>query len=265
MTDSVDSRVSGSNTERWGTWRGLEEAEVIEGLTPWQSHGKELADDAWPEVRERLAGGEWLAEDAGGSGLVCGTLIGVGVLAGQLCPRGAGQGTGHVGFGRCVAHGGAKRVGRAEGGWLMALSFVGERDITPWAAMLEQVRLLAGQVAYCRQRIAALEVIAEAEGREQGACLLEGEGHQWVGMLEARGDRLAKVSKSAIDAGIAERLVRQVELEAGLMLRALNLALDKVPLGEVERETVLEIMSTELVRLEGEQNANFGRVLPAGS
>ncbi len=240
--ESVNSRLT-----TYGEWRGLEEASIIENLSAAQALGKEYAEMLWDEE---------------GVAKFCPATYGRGSLAGLRCKSPAGKGTSHVGFGSCVAHGGAKRVGRAEGGWLMALSFVGERDITPWQAMLEQVRLLAGQVAYCQQKIAEVEAM-DADGG--GECLLVGgAAHPWVVLLEARGDRLARVSKAAIDAGIAERLVRQVELEAELMVRALSRALELLPaLTDEDRETVMTSMSEELVRLEREQNTNFGRVPPA--
>ena len=81
-----------------------------------------------------------------------------------------------------------------------------------------------------------------------------GEAFEWVDMLEKRGDRLARVAKMAIDAGVAERLVRQVELEAELMLKSTLFALDALGMNEDDKERALELMSAKMLELEAEQN-----------
>lgn len=195
------------------------------------------------------------------------------------CPRFAGQGTVHAGAGRCVAHGGAKRRGRAEGAWAMAHAFARELDCSPWEALLRAVRIAAGKVAYCEWVLSQATNDLELEGRfgrsEEGGLLLHPDtgdplgGGQlrdlswWVQKSELWTDRLARYGKMAIDAGVAERLVQQVEVEGQAVGRVLSSALGELE-GEVSEELLARVrgvMRRELLQLEAESGS--GRVARA--
>lgn len=164
---------------------------------------------------------------------------------GKRCHRPAGQSTPHEGIGLCLQHGGHYGRGLAQGAVLMAIMFADEMKTTPWEALLSQVRLLANQVQWLRVRVENAE-------REFGATALKpgGEGWDWVCLLESRGDRLAKVAKMAIDAGVAERLVRQVELEAEHMVTAAIAMMDKLEIYGQKRDEALETLGKKLMELE---------------
>lgn len=181
-----------------------------------------------------------------------------GVKAGELCDRYAGAGTDHLGVGRCWRHGGRDAEGIREAGWIVGHAFARALDVTPWEGLLTAVRIAAGRVAFIEAKLAGAQVDRQLEpavkdsiseaGRtqdQQGSNM-----HYWVKQAEYWVDRLAKLSKLAIDAGVAERLVRQVELEAQLMLRATNLTLDELGLDEETRQRVLVTMSRHLLELE---------------
>ena len=161
------------------------------------------------------------------------------------CQRPAGAGTPHEGIGFCATHNGHRGKGAREGAILMALLFADEMDVTPWEALLGQVRLLAGQVRWLRIRVENAE-------REFGVDAIKpgGSGWEWVCMLEARGDRLAKVSKMAIDAGVAEKLVRQMDLEAEHMVQAALETLELAGITGKARDSALEFMGRRLLELE---------------
>ncbi len=161
------------------------------------------------------------------------------------CHRDAGQGTNHEGVGLCYMHEGHRGRGKVQGAILMALAFGDELDCTPWQAMQQQIRLLAGQVAWLQKRVNA----AEATGGD-GAVRPGGIGWDWVVMLESRGDRLAKVAKMAIDAGLATRLVQQLELEAEGMYEAASAMLDSLGLEGEQRELALSVMTRKLLEIE---------------
>lgn len=168
-------------------------------MADWQVRALDAAMDEWERDGERLRE-------------TCGVPIKVGVLAGTACFQPAGQGTSHEGAGECVGHGGAKRHGRAKGAWLMAHAYAQARQVSPWDALLEEVQDLAGQVRWLNAKLASAQTDEDiAPG---------GDLHCWVEMRDARGDRLAKVSKMAIDAGVAERLLQRVELQGRLMFEA---------------------------------------------
>lgn len=127
------------------------------------------------------------------------------------------------------------------------LSLAGELNVSPWDALLGQVRLLGAQVEYFKQKIATVEAL-DPEGT---SLRPGGENHDLVALLEARGERLAKTAKMAIDAGVAARLVEQVETEAALMARALQLTLEKLGLDEAQKMLARQLLASNLVALEG--------------
>lgn len=135
----------------------------------------------------------------------------------------------------------------------MAMLFADEMQVTPWEALLSQVRLLANQVRWLRYRVESAE-------REYGVDAIKpgGEGWDWVCLLESRGDRLAKVSKMAIDAGVATRLVRQVELEAEHMVTAALETFDRLGIHGPKRDEALEFMGNRLMELEAGETLSFG-------
>lgn len=95
---------------------------------------------------------------------------------------------------------------------MMAHAYAQARQVSPWDALLEEVQDLAGQVRWLNAKLASASSDDEIKPG--------GDLHCWVEMRDARGDRLAKVSKMAIDAGVAERLLQRVELQGRLMYEA---------------------------------------------
>lgn len=164
----------------------------------------------------------------------------------QQCTRAAGQGTIHEGVGLCYMHDGWRGRGLAQGAILTAMAYGDELNITPWQALLWQVRMLANQVAFCQEMVIA----GEAEhGKE--SLLPGGKTFEWVDMLEKRGDRLAKVSTMAISAGVARMMAQQLDLEVQIMYKSANAALDSVPgMTQAMRERALEVMASTAQQLE---------------
>lgn len=161
------------------------------------------------------------------------------------CKNAAGRWTAHEGVGFCASHGGTRGRPQTQGAVFTAMAFADELNVSPWEALLSQVRLLANQVRWLRMRVENAEAEHGVDGIRPG-----GEGWDWVAMLEARGDRLAKVSKMAIDAGVAERLVRQLELEADHMAAAAIATFERLGIYGEQRDEALEFMGAELMRLE---------------
>lgn len=167
-----------------------------------------------------------------------------------LCMKGAGAGTMHLGAGPCKWHerlvddvvaGGDGYRGRV-GAWVMAHGFAKALDVTPWEALLTAVKIAAGRVAYIEHKLGT--------ATEDSQLMGDGDMAWWVRQAEMWHDRMAKVAKMAIDAGVAERMVRQVELEAELMLKATTRTFDELGLDEMTRERALGMMSRHLLELE---------------
>lgn len=163
----------------------------------------------------------------------------------ELCVRYAGAGTGHKGVGLCWQHGGNDENGIREAAWIVGHAFARALDVTPWEGLLQAVKIAAGRSAYCESKLATAD---SDDDLVPGGRLWE-----WVKLASEWHEKMAKVSKLAIDAGVAERLVRQLELEAALMLRATRLTLAELGLSDEQQEHALGIMSRNLLALEAEE------------
>lgn len=153
---------------------------------------------------------------------------------GSPCDRDAGWGTSHPGVGRCRFHGGASP--QAEMSGLVELArreatVMGRPlDVDPHEAILECIRITAGEVQYASERIAELED-GDAVGPVVSTRPLKLEGgaessHQrvedhgppalniWIDARHKAMDRLVTYSKVAIAAGIAERQITIAEGQA---------------------------------------------------
>lgn len=155
--------------------------------------------------------------------LACGMPRGA-ARRGPPCRQLAGARTAHEGFGPCLWHATRKRH-RA---WEVAVRLSGELDVGPWEALGLAVRLAAHRVRWVE--IQAQRAADAADGSDADPTVM-----RWL--AESRRERalLAKTAKSAIDAGVAERLVRQVELEGRLVADAVGRALDALGLPDDQR------------------------------
>jgi nucleotide-binding universal stress UspA family protein len=108
-----------------------------------------------------------------------------------------------------------------------------ELDVSPWEALLLAVRLAAARVAWVDDQ---LRSTANAEDGNPT-------DHRVLRLLdESRRERrlLASTAKAAIDAGVAERVVRQIELEGKVLADALDAALVATGAGPEARLVALE-------------------------
>lgn len=106
----------------------------------------------------------------------------------------------------------------------MAHKFAEELDVSPWEALLLVIRITAGRLRYIESVLASANDDTEIEGRaadgsplgvsEAGDLTTSRNLTWWVEKSESERDRLAKVSKAAIDAGVAQLLIEK-ELRQG--------------------------------------------------
>lgn len=177
-------------------------------------------------------------------------LCGRPMSIGGLCPQPAGSRTDHEGFGACATHSGQRQKGRMEAAWLMAIKISTELDITPWEALLLTVRQEAGTLAFYQ---AKLNEVEDDEELKPG-----GDAYPWVDAAERSRVRLARFSKTAIDAGVAERLVRQTEAEGRIVAEALNRALDALELTSEQRIRAIQAAQEALL---GQPKAIEGEIV----
>jgi hypothetical protein len=101
--------------------------------------------------------------------------------------------------------------------------------IDPEQALIEQVWESAGNVAFLRARVQALTEVARPS--RWGKT----EAHVFVRMYDAERDRLARICKLALDAGIAERAITLAEQQADAMVTVVNRVLDALELSGEQR------------------------------
>jgi hypothetical protein len=192
---------------------------------------------------------------------LCFAKIGSGPRRGESCTRDAGSGTLHLGVGNCSMHGGNSEEGRRTGAWVMAHAFARALDCTPWEGLLTAVKIAAGRVAFCEHKLAQAEVDRQLEppdknGISEASRTEDQQGTNlffWVKQAELWHDKLAKVSALAIQQGVAERLVRQLETEARIMLQATHRTLEELGFSDEEKQRAVVIMSRNLLALEAEE------------
>lgn len=172
---------------------------------------------------------------------------------GGTCRRPAGWGTSHHGTGRCKLHGGATQahVQHAQkitvARELLAMGVAVKTD--PIRALLNAVSEAAGNVAFLRQQAAELGV--DVIGHKYGASA--GVGVYVVGE-EARGivalygewfDRLGKVAKMAVDAGVAKAQVEIAQQQADTLAAVVRRVLDGLDLTAEQRKIGRELAASE--------------------
>jgi hypothetical protein len=100
---------------------------------------------------------------------------------------------------------------------------VRELQVTPWDALLASVRLAAGRVEWTDQQLT--DQVRACDGDMNDVRVL-----RWLRESRLERSLLAKSAKAAVDAGVAERLVRQTELESSIIVRVLGRTLDDLGL-----------------------------------
>jgi hypothetical protein len=126
-----------------------------------------------------------------------------------------------------------------------------EEQISPWDALLRATRLAANRVAWVDLQL------ADAVRRNDGSAAAP-EVRAWL--KESRNERnlMARTAKAAVDAGVAERLVRQVELEGKLVAEVLGRTLDRLELDAERRQEAFAFAHAELLQLEASDVAEPG-------
>lgn len=193
------------------------------------------------------------------------SLCGAKTRQGGKCKRPAGAGTDHLGHGHCKLHGGRSPAGIKYAAKLAAAALGEELDVEPHEALLQCVHAAAGEVAFFTAKVRELEqdvVVVEHErvrtwtGGESGGGVetttsTQAELNIWLRARQEALDRLAKFSKMALDAGVAERQVRIVEQWAQQLGDAIAAILDKLELSAEQKRLAPAVVRGELLALEG--------------
>lgn len=159
-----------------------------------------------------------------------------------------------VGTNVCVAHGGAAPQVKAKALVRRAVATYGLPTSTtdPLGELLGELSRTSGHVAWLSALVAQLDHDDETGKSELRQWHASGEGGHWEPSVWLRlygeeRDRLIKVAKTCLDAGVAERQVRiaeqQGELVAGLLRRVLE-GVGVDPSSELARQVVRRELTT---------------------
>lgn len=155
---------------------------------------------------------------------------------GTPCKLPAGHGTPSK-FGRCKLHGGAtpshvKHAKKLEAS-AAAQTFGLPREVDPEVALLEEIHRTAGHVAWLGQKVASLD-----EGEVVSTI--------WHEIYAQERGHLARVAKSAIDAGLAERRVRVAEEQGRLLAGAIQGILTDLQLSPLQQDMARIVVGRHL-------------------
>jgi hypothetical protein len=177
---------------------------------------------------------------------------------GAVCRKPAGWGTPYR-HGRCKLHGGAtpthlKAAQRREAEQAVA-SLGLPREVEPHTALLEEVHRAAGHVAWLAEEVGQLEKSQVVQGitrtvqAPDGTRTVEARAtvNVWVRLYQEWHDRLVRVSKLAIDAGVEERQVRLAERQAQQLAKVIRAILTDLghDLGDERDRKVMRLRLVE--------------------
>lgn len=123
-----------------------------------------------------------------------------------------------------------------------------ELNINPWDALLKSVRVAAGRAAWVDAQLA--DAVRRNDGEPGNP-----EVKSWL--RESRDERLimSRVAKAALDAGVAERLVRQIELEGEIVAEVIGRVIDKLALSAEQRIAAFDEAHRQLLALDAPSGA----------
>jgi len=161
--------------------------------------------------------------------------------AGAPCKNTAGLRTTHPGVGACYKHKGNQRKERTAGAIMTAHAIAGVFDVSPWEALEIAMRRAYAWSSYYQAKLAQVE--------NDDDLLPDGIAYPIVRAAERTTDLLAKYSKMCLDAGVAERHIRAVELQGELISKVLLETLHELNLEESMEDRARELMETRLQAL----------------
>jgi len=117
----------------------------------------------------------------------------------------------------------------------------GPVQIEPTMALLMCVHLAAGQVEYASQQVAA---VPEDEAFEKAGGVRR--LHPWARVQGEAMERLARFSKMALDAGVAEREIALAERYGAAIAGLLQSVLDGLGLSEEQRRRAPHLVREQM-------------------
>lgn len=212
----------------------------------------------------------------------------------DTCQNKKGQATDHPGFGYCKFHGGSTPAGEKSAArnygreWIqrqktqeeLQAQFGGSHlsiTLSPEEALLEEVRRSVAMVRFLEERIGTWQYAAAPQSAQEewphlgGLPILMGETsrgaatftdeREWLMLYREERKHSAQVSSLAINAGLAERMVRIAENQGQILASVIRAVLDALGLTpqqlqlvpQVVPDIIRKVTSGQSLVLEGEK------------
>lgn len=182
--------------------------------------------------------------------------------SGEQCNNEAGFGTQHIGVGKCKWHGGCTDSGNKSAANLLAARVIGgyhgEIDIEPHDGILWCIRMAAGQIHHLNQHAALIASDEDVDDEKHFASI------KLQRIMLERGkamDQLAKYSKAALDANVAERQIKIAEGYGQILASLLAAVFEDLELTPAQRRSAPLIAERRLMELEHGEIINNAKEL----
>jgi hypothetical protein len=167
---------------------------------------------------------------------------------GEPCRKFAGEGTDHLGVGRCKYHGGATSSHRKHAVELEARARMVKfgtplTDAQPHQVLLGMLRASAGHVGWLHQEIAALDDL----GTHEAEVLLRVYGEER--------DRATRIAESCSKAGVEQAEIRFAQMQARSIVSAIRSAAGEVGLRPTQLNALGTAMRKHLAAASGDDEA----------
>lgn len=179
------------------------------------------------------------------------------------CKKPAGEGTDHLGSGRCKLHGGSmpnhRKAAQTEMAKQGVKAFGLPVNIEPHEALIDELQRTAGIIAFYEIQIRELDDVNQltgpvgTEGQDAESTLEhhpKAEANIWIRLHIDERKHYVKVAETCIRAGIAERQVQLAEQQGALianftrtLLLRLEIDVNKQSVREIVRECLMDISS----------------------
>jgi hypothetical protein len=182
-------------------------------------------------------------------------------LNGRMCAYPAGAGTRHRGWGVCRWHRG--QWTSVEKTWEAAMELAEELDINPLEALLQQVRSAGAHAAWADTQLREAIRRAGQEGTEPGDEPTAAVA-RWL--MESRKERalFSKISKAAVDAGVATALLARIDMESTAVAEAVIAGVDALDLPGDARNRALAAAHERLLAISGPAQDEILQIPEAG-
>lgn len=150
------------------------------------------------------------------------------------------------------------------------VAYTREIQISPWEAMLTEVRTAAGRAAWIDQRVtdeirreARAQEAADADGSDDEAARWEArhaarELREWLKLSREERAHMASVSRQAVQAGLSERYIESVQTEARMIAEVLSRALSAAELTPEQHGRAREELRVALGEMGRQLRARHG-------